>query len=63
MSLLCRLRGHKVNRKRVSHDGAVYRTNCQRCGCPMYREWDGWKEGEGHEVATNSLEIQDKIRV
>ncbi|WP_425482326.1 DUF1660 family phage protein [Altericroceibacterium indicum] len=43
-NFLCRYFGHKINRHRVAHDGANYRTNCQRCGQPMIRDWDGWRE-------------------
>jgi len=43
-SLLCRLRGHAVNRRRVWHDGYDHRTSCQRCSTELIRYSDGWRE-------------------
>ncbi len=42
-SVICRARGHRVNRRRVWDDGISYRTNCERCRKPLIRDLDGWR--------------------
>jgi len=42
--VLCRLRGHKVNRRRVWNDTLDYRTSCERCDTPLLRDHDGWRD-------------------
>lgn len=43
-SLICRFSGHKINRKRVWHDGVGFRTECSRCDKALLREQVGWRE-------------------
>lgn len=42
-SMLCRIKGHNVNRHRVWHDGMNYRTHCETCKKPLIRERAGWR--------------------
>ncbi|MFC4254327.1 hypothetical protein GRI97_02745 [Altererythrobacter xixiisoli] len=42
MPMICRLIGHRRNRKRVWHDGLNYRSRCARCELPMLRQGGGW---------------------
>jgi hypothetical protein len=42
--LICKLLGHKVNRKRVWNDTRDYRTNCERCDAPLLRDIEAWRE-------------------
>lgn len=39
---ICEFLGHRVNRKKVSHDGLNYRTNCARCRHSLIRQKHGW---------------------
>ena len=42
---ICKLGGHRVNRRRVWHDGVDFRTSCDRCHAPLIRdERSGWRE-------------------
>ena len=43
-SVICRTLGHKVNRRRVWHDGLEFRTTCDRCDAGLIRGRDGWRE-------------------
>lgn len=40
---ICRLFGHRINRRRVWNDGVDFRTTCRRCGAPLLRGRDGWR--------------------
>ena len=42
--LICRLRGHVVNRRHVWNDGYDYRTSCRRCSSELIRDPYGWRE-------------------
>lgn len=42
-SFICKLRGHRVNRRRVWHDTINYRTRCERCGGALLRDTNGWR--------------------
>lgn len=43
-SALCSLSGHRINRRRVWHDGINFRTDCDRCGKGLIRGISGWTE-------------------
>lgn len=43
-SFICRVAGHRVDRRRVWNDGIDFRTGCARCGQPMLRDLTGWRE-------------------
>lgn len=44
-SLVCKVKGHRINRRRVWHDKFDFRTTCDRCGAPLIRdEEEGWRE-------------------
>lgn len=44
-SVVCKVAGHRVNRRRVWHDKFDFRTSCDRCGAPLIRDdADGWRE-------------------
>jgi hypothetical protein len=42
--LLCRLLGHRIDRRRVWNDGIDFRTSCPRCGAALLRDHVGWRE-------------------
>lgn len=42
-SLVCKVIGHRVARRRVWNDGLDFRTLCQRCGTPLIRGEGGWR--------------------
>ena len=42
-ALLCRLFGHKIDRRHVWYDDLDFRTNCRRCRQPMLRSMHGWR--------------------
>jgi len=42
-SLVCKMMGHRVARRRVWNDGLDFRTLCQRCGQPLIRSEAGWR--------------------
>lgn len=35
--------GHRVNRRKVWHDGRQFRTHCRRCKLDMVRGSGGWR--------------------
>ena len=39
---ICKLLGHKINRRRVWNDGIDFRTTCERCDSPLIREFGAW---------------------
>lgn len=39
---ICEFFGHKVDPRRVWHDGLNYRTKCRRCGSNLLRQSSGW---------------------
>tara|TARA_B100000678_G_scaffold38183_1_gene27894 strand:- start:1422 stop:1670 length:249 start_codon:yes stop_codon:yes gene_type:complete len=41
--IVCKVRGHVVNRHRVWHDNLNYRTTCQHCGAALLRTGEGWR--------------------
>lgn len=41
-SLICRVAGHSINRKRVWDDGLNYRTTCRTCRGELIRLQGGW---------------------
>lgn len=41
--LQCNIRGHKVSRGRVWHDGLDHRTTCQRCHRPLLKHGYEWR--------------------
>ncbi len=41
--MVCRLRGHAINRNRVWHDNLNFRTTCQTCGAALLRTGEGWR--------------------
>ena len=41
--LLCKLRGHKLDRNRVWHDGLDHRTSCERCMQPLIKQSREWR--------------------
>lgn len=42
--LLCNLRGHAINRRRVWSDGFDYRATCGRCFRDLIRHSEGWRK-------------------
>ena len=43
-SVICKVSGHRVNRRRVWHDGLDFRTNCERFDLPLIRDMaKGWR--------------------
>ncbi len=42
-ALRCQIMGHKVDRRRVWHDGRNNRTTCRSCKQPLLRARDGWR--------------------
>ena len=40
--IVCLFAGHRINRRRVKHDGLAFHTHCWRCKAPMTREPQGW---------------------
>ena len=50
-SLICRFAGHKVDRRRVWHDGVDFRTACARCATPLLRDLRAWREFDDHADA------------
>ena len=49
--LICSVMRHKVNRRRVWHDNLHFRTNCERCGLPLLRDAQGWREFDSESDA------------
>lgn len=52
--LCCKIVGHRVNRRRVWSDHLNFRTNCERCGAPLLRDNQGWREFESERDANLS---------
>lgn len=42
-SLICRVVGHKVDRRRVWNDSVDFRTTCTRCRDPLLRGEAVWR--------------------
>jgi hypothetical protein len=43
-SVICKVTGHRVNRRRVWHDAVDFRTTCDRCNTPLIRDdREGWR--------------------
>ncbi len=42
-SMVCKMRGHRVNRRHVWDDGMNFRTNCARCDAVLIRDREGWR--------------------
>jgi hypothetical protein len=42
-ALLCRILGHKIDRRHVWHDEIDFRTTCRRCGGALLRDLHGWR--------------------
>lgn len=42
MLTICEFLGHRVNRRRVWHDGLNYRSRCKRCRHDLLRQQKGW---------------------
>lgn len=47
--LQCSLLGHKIERKKVWHDGLDHRTSCARCGSPMIKHNQVWRPFDSDE--------------
>ena len=44
LNFVCKIAGHRVNRRRVWHDSVDFRTSCERCNTPLIRdEKKGWR--------------------
>lgn len=41
--IVCAMRGHRVNRKKVWWDSINFRTNCTQCGRALLRDDEGWR--------------------
>lgn len=39
----CAFDRHRINHKRVWHDGLNFRTKCRDCRKPLIRDADGWR--------------------
>jgi hypothetical protein len=44
MAFVCRIIGHKVDRRRVWNDSVDFRTSCARCGTLLVRDQVKWRE-------------------
>ena len=40
-SMVCKMGGHRVNRRHVWDDGMNFRTNCARCDAALIRDREG----------------------
>ena len=47
--LLCNLFDHKVERRKVWHDGLDHRTSCGRCGAPLIKRNQLWRRFDTDE--------------
>ena len=47
--LQCSLMGHKLDRRKVWHDGLDHRTSCCRCGASMIKRNSTWREFDTDE--------------
>ncbi len=47
--LQCTLTGHKINRRKVWHDGLDHRASCVRCGTPMLNRNHAWRQFDTDE--------------
>jgi hypothetical protein len=54
--LFCRITRHRVNRHRVWHDRLDFRATCRRCGMPLLRDKQGWRE---FDSARDASELRD----
>ncbi|MEO6387783.1 MAG: hypothetical protein ABIT16_01500 [Croceibacterium sp.] len=43
LSLVCKIIGHRVGRRRVWNDGIDFRTTCRRCQQDLIRPESGWR--------------------
>jgi hypothetical protein len=43
-SFLCKIAGHRINRRRVWNDSVDFRTTCERCGSELLRDESRWRE-------------------
>ena len=41
-ALICSLKGHDINRRKVWNDGLDFRTRCTRCDARLIRLDEGW---------------------
>ncbi|HEY6816203.1 MAG TPA: hypothetical protein VI168_11730 [Croceibacterium sp.] len=44
--MICRLWGHRANRRKAWHDGRDFHSKCIRCGHPMLRNRHGWQASD-----------------
>lgn len=56
MKLMCRIAGHRINRKRVRRSGQTYIGRCRWCEVHMEKRPEGWvtvaeREGWNQDVA------------
>jgi len=52
-SVICRLRGHRANRRKAWHDGVDFRSKCIRCDHPMIRDSHGWHPEDEADANTD----------
>ncbi|AHE52589.1 DUF1660 family phage protein [Sphingomonas sanxanigenens] len=58
MGIMCKLRGHKPDRGGARHDGEDYWTICKRCGTPLIRAIDGWREPSVDEKRAHARQAE-----
>ena len=55
-SMVCKMRGHRVNRRHVWDDGMNFRTNCVRCDAALIRDREGWR------IFDNNRDLDERRR-
>jgi len=43
LTTICKLIGHRIDRRRVWNDDYDYRTTCRRCGAELIRDAEEWR--------------------
>ena len=59
-AIICHFRNHRINRRRVRHDGQYFRTHCTRCGKPLVRRPSGWFVTD---TEAGAIDLSDDMKV
>ncbi len=51
-AMICRMKGHQVDRHRVWHDNLNFRTSCKTCGVALLRTGEGWRRFDSMKDAS-----------
>jgi hypothetical protein len=57
---LCQWFGHRVNRRKVWHDGVDFRSRCLRCDQEMLRDTARWRLFEPSDESPHRIERSTK---